>query len=191
MLIIVSAAIRLPAAGPNRRSAITSTTLPCEPGEVADRHRVDVEDVEQSVHDDHRGGAEPQRPGHEARRIAHLLGDVGGRVPARVAEHHRHQREQPAGRRDAAGVGGEVGDVAFAEREAEADEQQERRHLRAGEHVLQEAAGAHAPDVHERQRGDQPDRKQRLWRERHRHQRRAALPRSGACREAAGTKRPR
>ena len=68
-----------------------------------------------------------ERERHVARRVADFLGDVRRGVPARVAEHHRHQRQQ----RTSTGRDGarrrQMRDVAVADREAERDEQDDRR----------------------------------------------------------------
>ena len=77
MLMIVKIASTLPATKPNSRSATVSVSRPSgSTGQVGDRHRVEVEDVQREIDRDHGERAERERPRQVAIRIANLLGDV-------------------------------------------------------------------------------------------------------------------
>ena len=69
---------------------------PLHSRELANRDDVEVEHVEQEVDDGDDGRSQKQRARHVASGIADLLRHVRGGVPARIGEHDRDEREEPA-----------------------------------------------------------------------------------------------
>ena len=124
-----------------------------ERAQLGRRERKEKQQVQGQVEDDHGDRAQAERQGDVAAGVAHLLGDVRRGVPSRVAEHDRHEREQPARRGDG-GPRRQGRHRSPSNREAGGDEEQQRRNLQPGEHVLDEAARPEAPHVDPRQRGD-------------------------------------
>ena len=94
-LIIETIPRMSPARAPRRRSPITSRHAALYGCKLADRHHVQIKNVEERVDDDDSDRAEGRGARNVAPWIANLLGDIGGGVPARVGEHHRDQCEQP------------------------------------------------------------------------------------------------
>ena len=179
MLMIDTIPMTSPARMPSSRSATTSSTLPSHLRELVDRQHVEKQQVQQEVDRDDRERAERERAGHVPAGLVDFLGHVGGGVPSRVGEHHRNQRQQPRPGGHRRGALHEVRRRPGAERQAERDEDQQRRHLQPGEQVHHEAARPDATDMdpgHEADRGERDDRltRDRQRNERHRNRRGAA-----------------
>ena len=163
MLTAVITASRSPARGAEEPLGDDVHHAAFQRGQLRHRDRVDVEQVQDHVEQHDRAGAQRQGARQEALGVADLFGDVRRRVPSRVAEHHRHERQQPA-----AGAQRtrrfDVRPRSVAQAEAQKHEQDEEGDLGRGQQVLHDAPRPDAAHVHQRQQHDERDGHQRLRR---------------------------
>jgi len=130
-------------------------------GHVARRQRVEIEQVQRQVHQDHRQGAAHQGPGHGSPRIADLGTDVRGRVPAAVGEADPHQGQPhghpaPESRSERRPLR-QMSPVASPDGQSRHHQARDEEHLQHGEDVLNPGAQLQSPHVDGREHQDHND----------------------------------
>jgi hypothetical protein len=156
MLTMVKIAIKFPATKEALGNRVREPAA--ERAQFAHRQGVEEEHVQEEIDHDHDRRADGERSRHVPARVANLLGDVGGCVPPRIAEHHGNQRHEPARRGDRRRLrAAQVAPVPRPKREANRNEDHDGRNLEGREHVVHEAPGAVQVNCRERRNGRDRD----------------------------------